>query len=163
MNRLLNPCVALLLVGAIFYSASASANAGDKSTPLNEIIVPPTIANPPGRGEIFLVEQSLKSLRVVTKIDLPERVYLKKTKMDGVYQHFLTDKKKRLGPPEQILLAATVVRGDRIGGSPEKYYILTREGNWRRSEPPEIYFVQNDNDGRQGYIVTPRRDRSLDK
>jgi hypothetical protein len=112
-----------------------------------------TPANPE-KDEIYLLEQSLKSLRVVERVELPQRVYLMKTRMDGKYQHSLSHRKGQIDRPH-ILLAGTVVRGDRIGGSIDRFYVLTAEGNWRRTLPPEVYKVQNDDESRQEYLVTP--------
>lgn len=139
--------------------------ADDRPEAPAKVSVPPTVAvirPDEKKNEIYLLEQALKSLRVVNKIELPERVYLKRTSMDKDYQHFLTGKKGKLDTPERIMLAGSVVRGDRIGGSKERYYVLSAEGNWRRSEGPEVYHVQNDDESRRRFILTPGPDGRLD-
>jgi hypothetical protein len=111
-------------------------------------------------NRIYLIDMAAKTFKMVEKIDQPRRVYLKKTRMDGVYQQFLTGKDGKLSVPEKILLSGTVVRGDRLGGPKERYYFLTPEGTWRRTEGPEVFFVQTDTDDRQESIITPGEDDS---
>ncbi|MFN0018870.1 MAG: hypothetical protein ACKVP0_11470 [Pirellulaceae bacterium] len=95
-------------------------------------------------NEIYLLESALKSFRVVQRIDLPNRVYMKKTTISKDHQYFFTGPDGKLDSPQRFLLVGSVVRGDRIGGSRDRYFVLTKEAAWRNSKGAEIYYVKED-------------------
>jgi hypothetical protein len=110
------------------------------------------------KNEIYLVEPAVKPFRVVKAIDQSERLYVKKTKTTRKYEHFLTDRFGKLWSPQQYLLAGTILRGDRLGAKPERFYVLTPDGNWRRSVGPEIYLVKDDDSFGEQHTLTPAPD-----
>lgn len=156
----------LLLLG-LFLSVSTTAFGGERPT---DETSPTNIATPDLRAapkfesnEIYLLEQSLKAFRIVKTVNLSRRVYLKKTAMTGVPQHFMSNGFGKMDAPEAFLLSGSVVRGDRIGGTKERFYVLTADGKWRRTEGPESYFVQDDTkSGRQHERFPPSDDSGTD-
>jgi hypothetical protein len=155
-GRLLVLAIGITSISMPSYAERPEAPPAFAKVPASNVAFKPdTKAN-----RIYLIDMASKSFKMVEKIDLPRRVYLKKTRMDGVYQQFLTGKNGKLSVPERVLLSGTVVRGDRLGGPKERFYFLTPEGTWRRTEGPEVFYVQDDTDDRQESIITPGEDDS---
>ena len=77
----------------------------------------PAIKPSPKGDQIYLLDHANKTFVPVEKIELPERMYLKKTRMDDEYQSFITDRMGKLTNPERFFLSGTVVSGDRMGGA----------------------------------------------
>ncbi|MFN0018871.1 MAG: hypothetical protein ACKVP0_11475 [Pirellulaceae bacterium] len=118
----------------------------------------------PAKDHIYLLEQSLKALRIVKTIDLRTRVYFKRTETDGKYQQFITGKTGKLGKPASFLLSGTTIRGDRMGGSKERFYVLTIKGKWNRSEfSHDVWYVQDDTTHGTQAIMTPNEDDDAPK
>jgi len=112
----------------------------------------------PTKDGIYLLEQELKAYRVVRKVDLRLRVYFMKTVMTKSYQMFMTGKNGKLDTPPSFLLGGTVVRGDRLGGNKNRFFVLSAEGKWRLTSGPEIYYIQNDTKTGKRAIQTPNED-----
>jgi hypothetical protein len=125
----------------------------------------------PGNSKaIRLFENKLGGYRSVSKISEPKRVYLKKSVLSRDLEYYLTGENGKLSDPEEYLLPGTVVRGDRIGDSKERYFLLTlveakkKPGDkstekkfikgWRRTTGPAVYLTQTDRKDGSRWIVT---------
>lgn len=115
----------------------------------------------PKSDEIYLIEKSQRVFKVVKTIDLPSRVYLKKSAVLGKYQSFITTRRGKLTTPERYLLSGSIVRGDRMGGEKDTFYVLAADGGWRRVQgPDELYYVKDDNKLGAEAIMTPSEQES---
>ncbi len=148
-----------LLLGAVL--APSLTRAGDRPEAEPDQIQ--RSAPNPKSDEIYLVVRSRQPFRVVKTIDLPSRVYLKKSVMLGKYQAFITTRRGTLTTPERYLLTGSVVRGDRFGGEKEAFYILAEDGGWKKlpgSGRSERYFVKDDNKLGAESSMTPSEQES---
>ena len=153
---------ALLGVSFVFFSTRGLAGERPEITEVASTLSKDDMrkAPDPSKNETYLLEQSLKGFRVVSVVNLASRVYMKKTSVDRVLEFFLTEPNGKLNSPQQFLLAGTVVRGDRIGGLKERFYVLTADKIWRRSEAPEIYYVQDDTTRGLEHVLVPPADET---
>ncbi|MBL9093759.1 MAG: tetratricopeptide repeat protein [Planctomycetaceae bacterium] len=104
------------------------------------------------------LNHATKSFDVVYAVTLPHRAYLLNSTVTGARECYLTGPTGRLcetGRPAVFLRPGSVLRGDRIGGPTDRYYRYSEEKTWKRSEPPEIYYFQEDIAGGDKYTELP--------
>jgi hypothetical protein len=155
-----SPLHLILVITVILLSQSLRCLAGsrpedDRQGPNGQKIE----KNPPIDSDaIWISELGLGGYRKVTKIDEPDRVYIKKSVRTGEAKFFITDDAGNLsGDPPTYFLADSVVLGRKLGCTGDEandYFKLTvrkdAEGkthvDWTRTTPPQYYSFQEDSE-----------------
>jgi hypothetical protein len=125
-------------------------------------------------NQVFLVIRAQDRKVPVDRIELPFRLYFKKSRVGRVFERYVSAADGTLSDPEWYLLGGSIVRADILGGltnndiksfeakgirtrdPKELFLVLGSDGKWHTSfEGPQIYFVREDSHAKSEHIINP--------